>query len=412
MMRNPAEALPAAALPVDAVPPLKPLALARPRSMTLPIEARIIILALCFRLVGSAVGFIANVAIPDHTNQGFTVMERPHPFWDRFARWDSGWYHGIASQGYKFVEGGRSNLAFFPVYPQLMGVVGRAMGGAKQDFYFAGIMISWLAFAIALPLLYRLARFDLPHDQAVRATVFAAVFPSAYFFGVVYSEALFFLALVASALALRSRRWMWAALAAMVMTATRVNGVMFLPALALIGWDAAATSRERRTALMAAACGFAGIGAYSLFNYSVSGNPFEWYDSITRWGYRPGGNPLDGLYSIVNELLTRPIQFISTQPMAPYDTMNALTATAALLAVPFIWDRLGRGYALIVVLGLLLPLSSGQYEGLGRYCSVLFPLPIMLASMNGETRQMGLLISSVLFYALGLMLFGNVHPLF
>jgi hypothetical protein len=407
MMRNPAEAL-----PIKAAHPAKPLVLARPQSIALPIEARILILALCFRLVGAAVGFVANVTIPDHHNQGFTVMERPHPFWDRFARWDSGWYHGIASQGYTFVEGGRSNLAFFPVYPQLMGVVGRAMGGAKQDFYFAGILISWLSFAMAMPLLYRLARFDLPHDKAVRATVYAAVFPSAYFFGVVYSEALFLLTLVGATFAFRSRQWMWGALAAMVMTATRVNGVMFLPALALIGWDAATTARERKLALMAAIGGAAGIGSYSLFVYSISGNPFEWYDSITRWGYHPGGNPVDGLFTIANELVARPIEFISTQPMAPYDTLNALAATAALLAVPFIWERFGRGYAAVVVLGLVLPLSSGQYEGLGRYCSVLFPLPILFGSLNGETRHMGLIVGCVLFYALGLVLFGNVHPLF
>jgi hypothetical protein len=410
MMRNPAEALPVKAV---SAPLSTSVSLARSRSITLPIEARIIVLALCFRLAGAAVGFIANVAIPDFQDQGFTVMERPNPFWDRFARWDSGWYHGIASKGYQFVEGGRSNLAFFPVYPQLMGVVGRALGGAQEDFYFAGILITWLAFAIAMPLLYRLARMDLSHDSAVRATVYAAVFPSAYFFGVVYSEALFLLSLVGAVLALRSRQWAWAAVAAAVMTATRVNGVMFLPALALIGWDAAVDSRRDRVmALAAAAAGLLGIGAYSAYVYSLSGNAFEWYDSITRWGYLPGGHPLDGLAAIFQQLLTNPYQYIVNERMAPYDTLNALMATGALIAVPFIWQRFGRGYAAIVVMGLLLPLSSGQYEGLGRYCSVLFPLSILFGSLKGETRHLGLMTGFVLFYALGLVLFGNVHPLF
>lgn len=407
MMRNPTEALPARGASRTSA-----FALPRPRSIALSIEAKIVILALCFRLAGAAVGFIANVTIPDYQNQGFTVLKEPNAFWDRFARWDSGWYHGIASGGYKYVEGGRSNLAFFPVYPQLMGVLGRAMGGAQQDFYFAGILISWLAFAAALPLLYRLARLDLSHEQATRVTVYAAVFPSAYFFGVVYSESLFLLALVSAALALRSKRWIWAAVAAAIMTATRVNGVMFLPALALIGWDAASTGRERRSAVAAALAGTIGIAGYSWFVYSVSGNPFEWYDSITRWGYHPGGNPLSGLVSIAQQLMSRPIEFIATEPMAPYATLNAMAATAALFAVPFIWDRFGRGYAAIVVLGLLLPLSSGQFEGLGRYCSVLFPLPILFGSMRGETRHLGLIIGFVLFYTLGLVLFGNVHPLF
>jgi hypothetical protein len=406
-MRNPAEAV-----SVSTAPRANTLALPRARSIALPIEARIVVLALCFRLAGASVGFIANVTIPDYQNQGFTVLKEAHPFWDRFARWDSGWYYGIASGGYLYVEGGRNNLAFFPVYPQLMGVLGRAMGGAQQDFYFAGILISWLAFAAAMALLYRLARFDLSHEQATRASIFAAVFPGAYFFGVVYSEALFLLALVSAALALRSKSWIWAAVAAIVMTATRVNGVMFLPALALIGWDAASNDRERRRALGAALAGLVGIGGYSIYVNSVTGDPLEWYHSITRWGYHPGGNPLSGLVAIAQELLTRPIQYVATDHMAPYNTLNAMAATGALMMVPFIYRRFGRGYAAIVVLGLLLPLSSGQFEGLGRYCSVLFPLPILFASMRGETRQMGLLTGFVMFYTLGLMLFGNVHPLF
>jgi hypothetical protein len=98
--------------------------------------------------------------------------------------------------------------------------------------------------------------------------------------------------------------------------------------------------------------------------------------------------------------------------MAPYDTLNAMAATGALVALPFIWLRLGRGYAAIVLCGLLLPLSSGQYEGLGRYCSVLFPLPIFFGSLKGETRHLGLMTGFVMFYTLGLVLFGNVHPLF
>lgn len=407
MMRNLAGAWPVGTAPVSMA---KPVAAAHTRALTLPVAARIVALALCFRVAGATVGFIANVTIPDYQNQGFTVLDHPNPFWDRFARWDSGWYFGIASKGYMFVEGGRSNLAFFPVYPELMGALGRAFGGSQPAYYFAGIAISWLSFAIALPLLYYLARLDLPHAKAARATMYAAVFPSAFFFGVVYSEALFLLTLVGAALAFRTQRWKWGAFAAAIMTATRVNGVMFLPALALIGWDAAGP-RDRWRAVAAAAAGASGIAAYSWFVYTVSGNPLEWYDSITRWGYHPGGNPFSGLLDISRALLTRPMEFM-TERMAPYDTLNAMTAAAALLTVPFIWRRLGRGYAAVVVMGLLLPLSSGQVEGLGRYCAVLFPIPILCGSMGGETRHLGLMTTFGLFYTLGLVLFGNVHPLF
>ncbi|HYE88014.1 MAG TPA: hypothetical protein VEA16_16740, partial [Vicinamibacterales bacterium] len=84
MMKNPAEALPvrAPASPLSAPPFARNASrrrfapLTAVRSIVLPIEARIIVLALCFRLVGASVGFIANVAIPDYQDQGFTVMAR------------------------------------------------------------------------------------------------------------------------------------------------------------------------------------------------------------------------------------------------------------------------------------------------------------------------------------------------
>jgi hypothetical protein len=353
------------------------------------------------------------VAIPDYQDQGFTVFAEPSPFWDRFARYDSGWYNDIAARGYRFVEGGRSNLAFFPLYPQLMGIGGRLLGGEQQHFYLAGIAISWLAFMAAIVLLYRLAALDLPHDSAVRATVYAAVFPSAYFFGAVYSESLFLLTLVGAVLAIRTRHWMWAAVAGAAMTATRVNGVMFVPALALLAWQSAGTDRRARgIALAAALASGLGIGAYCLFNYQVSGNPFEWYDSIERWGYFPGGNPLAGLMAVGTALVNSPIGYLATQPMAPYDTLNASMAACALVATPFVWRRFGAAYAAIILLGLILPLSSGQTEGLGRYCSVLFPLSIWLGSIKGDLKHLLLLTACARLYTLGSTFFSNVHPLF
>ena len=144
----------------------------------------------------------------------------------------------------------------------------------------------------------------------------------------------------------------------------------------------------------------------------MSGNPFAWYDAITFWGYRPGGNPFGGVFGLLQALVTRPYQFLATERMAPYDTLNALAALGALLLVPLIWRRFNAGYALIVAAGLLLPLSSGQFEGLGRYCSVQFPIALALASLNGEVRHLVLLSASAVLYAIGLALFVTVHPLF
>jgi len=378
----------------------------------LPVEARLVIGALALRLFTAFIAFLAEITIPTRIDQRFYVLGEPNAFWDPFARYDSGWYFGIASKGYAYVEGGRSNLAFFPLYPTLMGWGGRLLGGHQADFYFAGVVISWIAFAIAAMLLYRLALLDMPHQRAVRSVLYAGIFPAAYFFGVVYSESLFFLALIGAVLAVRERRWGWSAVAGAAMTATRVNGVMFVPALLWLAWRANPPGRERTCGVLAAAGSLIGIGGYSLYNYLLSGDPFAWYQSIQRWGYYPGGNPGSSLWAIGGALLTRPYQFLSTEPMAPYDTMNALSAAAALALVPLVWRRFGLGYAAIVFLGLVLPLSSGQFEGLGRYTSVLFPLPLYLGSLAGDTRHVVLIAAAAMLYTLGLVLFTNVHPLF
>jgi hypothetical protein len=379
----------------------------------LPIEARVFIAALAFRVFSAVIAFLANVAFPPFQDQGFSVYRRDHLFWDAFARYDAGWYHGIASQGYLYGAGGRNNLAFFPVYPLLMRAGGTLLGGRQEDYYFAGIVISWLAFAAAMTVLYRLALLDLPRPAALAAVCFAAAFPFAYFFGMVYSESVFLLALVLAVYALRTGHWLAAAVSGAVLTATRVTGVMAVPGLALIAWHAAGGDRSRLVrALAAAAASLAGIGVYCAFNYAVSGSPFAWYDAITFWGYRPGGNPFAGVLGLLRALAERPYQFLATERMAPYDTLNALAALGALALVPLIWRRFNAGYAAIVVAGLLLPLSSGQFEGLGRYCSVQFPIALALASLGGEVRQPILLASSAVLYALGLALFVTVRPLF
>jgi Gpi18-like mannosyltransferase len=380
----------------------------------LPLEARIFLAALAFRLFSALLGFLANIVFPIAQDQGFGVFRgQEHLFWDAFARYDSGWYQQIASQGYDYKGTGRNNLAFFPAYPLLMRAGGSLLGGRQQDYYFAGIVISWLSFAGALTVLYRLALLDLPRPSAVRAVVYCAVFPTAFFFGMVYSESLYLLTLVATAYAFRTSRFLVAVATGALMTATRVTAVMAVPGLAWIAWQAAENSVRQRTAaaMAVAACGI-GIVAFSVFNWTLSGNPFTWYESITFWGYHPGSNPFSMLVGLLRALITRPYQFLTTERMAPYDTVNALAALFALVLVPVIWKRFNAGYALIVLAALLLPLSSGQFEGLGRYTSVQFPVALALASFGGETRHYLLIACFAALYGLCLAMFVNVHPLF
>jgi hypothetical protein len=348
------------------------------------------------------------------------MFDRPSPFWDAFIRYDSGWYYQIARNGYGFVAGGPSvgvgkagKIAFFPLYPILMRYAGRLLGPGASDIYLGGILVAWTSFALAMVALFYLSRHELPPDRAERAVLLTAVFPFAFFFGLVYTESLFLLLTVLSFYGFRTRRWWLGGAAGALATATRVNGILMLPALAWIAWRAAQpTIRDRARAAAGVLFVAAGVGAYSLFVYRLSGHPFEWAASISRWGYHPGGAPWAAPVHLLQTLVTHPYRYFTTDAMAPYDTMYGVTGILFLLAVPFVWRRFGAGYGLFMLLNLLLPLSSGVFEGMGRYCSVLFPCFIWLASVRSRHVATALVVVFAMFYALGLALFTTIHPLF
>lgn len=374
---------------------------------------RIALFALAFRVVSAVIAFLANVAFPLDRAEPFTMFGYTSPFWDPFTRFDSGWFYGIARNGYRYVEDGRSNFAYFPVYPLLMRHVGRLFGPGASNVYLGGIVVSWTSFVLAMIVLYYLARLDLPARRAEQAVLLTAIFPFAFFFGVVYTESVFLLCAVSSFYAFRTRRWLLGGLAGAVATATRVNGILILPALAWIAWRAAPDDRrERLTEVAGLILVASGLGAYSLYVYSLSGNPFEWAASIRRWGYYPGGSPLVAPFRLVRALLLHPYAFLAGERMALYDTLNGLTALAFAGSVPFVWRRFGAAYGMFLLANLWLPLSAGQYEGLGRYCSVMFPCFIWLASLRSRALATPVVVLFATLYTLCLALFTTIHPLF
>jgi hypothetical protein len=378
------------------------------------VAARIALFAVGFRLTSAVLALLVNIVFPSHARPPFYVFwDSPSPFWDTFARFDSGYFEGIAWDGYSPLAGGRSNLAYFPVYPMLMRLVGRLFGRHHAIYFMAGIGVSWVCFVLAMVALYYLARLDLPRRRAERAVVLTAVFPFAFFFGAVYSESTFLLSTVLAFYLFRTRRWVLAGLCGAVATATRVPGIFMVPALAWVAWRSAEPStRDRTRALAGVALSACGFGAYCAYVYHLTGNPLEWAATLQRWGYHPGGAPWTAPAQLVQALVTHPYRYLTTDAMAPYDTLYGVTGVLFLVAVPFVWRQLGAGYGLFMLLNLLLPLSSGVFEGVGRYCSVLFPCFIWLASIRSRHVATAILVAFAMFYTLGLALFTTVHPIF
>jgi hypothetical protein len=138
----------------------------------------------------------------------------------------------------------------------------------------------------------------------------------------------------------------------------------------------------------------------------------EWAATLERWGYYPGGAPWRPLARLLHNLLMRPYAYLTLDRSAPFDALNGMAALIFVVSIPFIWIRFGAAYGLFMLVNLWLPLSSGQYEGLGRYCAVLFPFFLWASTIRSRGVFAVLAVTSSMLYGVCLALFTNMYPLF
>ncbi|MFZ4829144.1 MAG: mannosyltransferase family protein, partial [Phototrophicaceae bacterium] len=172
------------------------------------------------RLIVWAAAYLAEIAIPGMLSDGFYHVDPNNIFLDIWARWDSGFYLGIATKGYSYVVGQQSSVAFFPVYPLLMNMVAQWVGSALL----AGVIVSNVLFFGSLVFLYLLTEHEFDSEVAGRAVFYIATFPTAFFFSAVYTESTFLFFLIGSVYFARRRIWGWAVLMGLICSASRIVG--------------------------------------------------------------------------------------------------------------------------------------------------------------------------------------------
>ena len=142
------------------------------------------------------------------------------------ARYDVFWNTGIAEQGYAYLPG---STAFHPLYPLLIGVLGRLLGG---NYLFAGWLIAQICCVIMLALLYKLVSLDYDEGVARRTTLFLIGSPLGFALLIPYAESLLLLCIVGAIYAARLRRWWLAGLLGAAAALTKQPGVVVLVPLA------------------------------------------------------------------------------------------------------------------------------------------------------------------------------------
>jgi len=309
---------------------------------------------------------------------------------DVWARWDSDWYLRIAAEGYADRPSGTP--AFFPLYPGLVALLGRALLG---HYVLAGVLVSLAGCAVAFSLLHRLALPKLGPEAAGRALLYLAVFPTALFLQAAYSESLYLALALGCFLLAEQGRFLGAGTLAGLAMLTRPVGIALLPALALLAWR----RPRRRRSLAELAISLPIAALYPLLLGIWIGEPFAflraqegiWERSLSWAG--PLGGLWQGVAAIWNTVPARDLA-LNIQQLAFTLLFLVLSGVA--------WRRLGAPYGLFALLSLSIPLSFPAERmpllSMSRFGLVVFPLVLALSVLGSRRRahEAIVAISSVL----------------
>jgi len=302
---------------------------------------------------------------------------------ETMAKGDVNLYINLAQAGYErqpfdITERASHYFALFPLYPLLL----RSLAWLTNDLIMLGAVLSNVLFLFALIILHKLV-LTLGHadDIASRTIFYLATFPTSYFFSVPMTESLFlFLAVTAFYLAVRSH-WLGAGVIGALCSASRSNGILLLPALAVFYWQRHGLKVWPRK-LLALLLIPLGLLAYMFFSWKMTGTPWAFIAAQKSWG-RHFGFFLIPLFQYVSK---------------PYDIavpwnvllLNFAAGLLSLWAVYALAKRRDWSLALFQFLLIVIPLSTMTLLSLARYVSVFFPLFLALAlatPANGKVDQ-------------------------
>lgn len=290
---------------------------------------------------------------------------------------DVNWYLTIVEHGYtqeEFNTTGNRNWAFFPLHPILWRWASRLTG----EYPLTGMALAALLFLLALVLLHKTTlAYGWDDGVADRTVFYLAVFPVSYFFSLPLTESLFLLLSVGSFYAARREQWWLAAICGALASATRVTGVLLLPALILVYWQ---TYRRiwPPTNYLVLFLVPSGLFAFMCYLYTITGNAFAFKDVLVTWGRRPAFF-LMTLIDYVRD------PFLIASPW-DFRLVNFLAALLALICGLVLLKWRVWAMAFYALTSSFVALSSGLLQSQARYAMVVFPIFIVMAVAGRRPR--------------------------
>ncbi|MEO5857725.1 MAG: glycosyltransferase family 39 protein [Pyrinomonadaceae bacterium] len=327
--------------------------------------------------------------------QVFEILENRSVNWAGgvlgiWQRWDAVHYLKLAQEGYGATGDNRFLIVFFPLYPLIVSIFGGLIGNHLVGAFF----VTGLA-SVALGLSLReLVRLDHSEKVAQLSVIFLFIFPTSYFLHIPYTESLFLALTIGSFLAARKHSWLLAAILGGLACATRVNGLILVPALAFEVWQEYRETDRVNLKWLFLLIIPSGFVAYLLLNYVVAGDPLIFLTYQREHWYRYFRWPWQGIWETI-KLIDNP-KTVDSHMMGIQELLFVLIGIGALLIG---WRELRASYRVWMGLNWLLFVSTSFVISVPRYTLTLFPIFILMAIAARRYASLNvlLIVWSILF---------------
>ena len=280
---------------------------------------------------------------------------------------DGGWYRIIMTIGYPNGPMPEFSTAwpFSPLYPfvaDLLTRVGAPVGPSL-------ILVSWICALIALIGMYELVRHRENETVAQYAVWTLALLPGAVGQVLAYSDSMFVAALIWTLVVVdriewrvvnnqnTNRLWLMVGLLVLVVSASRPNGVLILPALLLAVWF---VQRSIKNALIVVTPSLIFVVAWMIYCRNKTGDALAFLEAKNTW-----------LETTILDFLSHPFERPAIFLHVTTFVIVAVVAAPSIQKIPRWW------HAISFV--LLVPSLLLGVEGMARYVSLTAPLMVMVA---------------------------------
>jgi hypothetical protein len=315
------------------------------------------------------------------------------------AFFDGVHYLTIALKGY---EGTGLIQAFFPLYPMVLHVF--SIGGVLNPVII-GTLISTCCLVAALIVLKKLLILEKETDSTILWTfIFILSSPTAFFWGMVYSESLFLLLSVLSFYWAKKERWWLAGFAGMGAAMTRITGVFIF--LGLV-WQYHQKQKKFQFNTVSVLLPIVGLGIYMAYLYFTFGDALMFFNVQSEFGGGRETGRLILLYQVLYRYLKMLVS-IPLQSWAYYQVLlELISAIFAMVGLVISYFKLPRAYFWYALPAFVLPTLTGTFSSMPRYILVIFPIYWALAKISSHRIRWIMVIIGILLQVINVWLFAQ-----